>query len=233
MNWINKNQITFCIDSSSHDVGVEILKGDRVLSVARKGVASFVSEIPPLITATLKEANIDPKQIDLYCALSGPGSWTGIRVGVTLVKSLAYAAKKPAIGIPAFALLAEQWRKRKTGNIAALVPARAGEVLFSVVDLDQPSFTPINQVRHCTHGTILNALQTRNISHGIWMSSFEVPEALWPLNLETVDPKEFPSGLMSSIANGYVRNGLNSNHHELHPDYFFPFPEPKLRVQSC
>ena len=52
-----------------------------------------------MVDEVLKKLNIDIEDIDLFVAVTGPGSFTGIRIGVTVVKALAMALNKPIVAV--------------------------------------------------------------------------------------------------------------------------------------
>lgn len=62
--------------------------------------------IIPSIEQALAEAGLEKRAIDLLVAGIGPGSYTGLRVGIATAKALAYALKKPAVGAASFDALA-------------------------------------------------------------------------------------------------------------------------------
>jgi len=85
------------------------------------------------IGALLKRSGLTPRDIDLFASASGPGSFTGVRVGLTAMKGLAAALDKPAIGISnlrAMAALAE-------GELRTpILDARRGEIFGAVYNAD-------------------------------------------------------------------------------------------------
>lgn len=72
--------------------------------------------------------------MDAYAVTRGPGSFTGLRIGVSTVKGLAEAAGRPIVGISALQTLAEQ-AAASTPLVCALIDARRGEVYFSTYRL--------------------------------------------------------------------------------------------------
>lgn len=53
----------------------------------------------PMVDAMLQNAEIAPESIDLYAVAAGPGSFTGLRIGVSAIKGMAWAADKPCVGV--------------------------------------------------------------------------------------------------------------------------------------
>jgi len=71
------------------------------------------------------------RDIDYFACGLGPGSFTGIRVGMSAIKGLAYALNKPVIGIPTLDILAENV-KDKDGYIAPVIDAKRG-LIYSCI----------------------------------------------------------------------------------------------------
>ena len=60
----------------------------------------------PAVEETLQRAGLSPAECDFFAAVTGPGSFTGIRIGMATIKALAYVCGKPAVGVTALELLA-------------------------------------------------------------------------------------------------------------------------------
>ncbi|HVY60044.1 MAG TPA: tRNA (adenosine(37)-N6)-threonylcarbamoyltransferase complex dimerization subunit type 1 TsaB, partial [Planctomycetota bacterium] len=60
----------------------------------------------PAIEAALARAGVEKAGIDLFVAGTGPGSYTGLRVGIATAKALAFALRRPAVGAASFDALA-------------------------------------------------------------------------------------------------------------------------------
>ena len=88
------------IESSGAAASVCILNGDAV--IAEFSVYSFThSEIlAHLIESMFKFTKLRPGDMDLVACSAGPGSFTGLRIGAALAKSIAYAIKKPVVSVP-------------------------------------------------------------------------------------------------------------------------------------
>lgn len=86
------------IDTATEKAGVCISQDEKVLAIetndAQKNHASFVQ---PAIHALLKNTGILISEIDAISVTAGPGSYTGLRVGMATAKGLAYALNKPLI----------------------------------------------------------------------------------------------------------------------------------------
>ena len=105
------------IDTSGYTNAVGVIEDDRILAdftfAAR---TDSLEKIVANIDFVLKKANLLLEDVQGFGVGLGPGSWTGIRIGVTVGKILAYSTNKPIAGVPTLEVLAYNAR-----NIPALV----------------------------------------------------------------------------------------------------------------
>ncbi len=95
------------IDSSSLTGSVALCHGDRLVAETLLNVRSTHSEkLLKQIDLLLQEANWTLAELDLLVAVTGPGSFTGLRIGVATVKGLAQVLDKPVVGISSLQMLA-------------------------------------------------------------------------------------------------------------------------------
>lgn len=80
-----------------------------------------------MIDGVMQAAKMTTADLDGFAVTVGPGSFTGLRIGISTVKGLAMALKKPVAGVSALAVLAEQFFG-VTEWICPLIDARKGEV---------------------------------------------------------------------------------------------------------
>lgn len=99
--------------------------GDPQLSQS----ASLLSDINDI----LEEAGASLPQVDLFACASGPGSFTGLRIGIATLKALAASLERPCVGIPTLQAIA--YAAGSSSATVSLLPAGRGEVfaqMFSV-----------------------------------------------------------------------------------------------------
>ena len=90
--------ITLFIDTSSSDVSIALVKDNNILSSITQNLPNQHSiYTTSYIDKVLKETSLEPKDIDKIMVVNGPGSFTGVRIGVTIAKVFAYILKKDII----------------------------------------------------------------------------------------------------------------------------------------
>ncbi len=95
------------IDTAARRGGVALAQGDRILASRRiEAPKGFGDTIYPLIEDLLQQAGVALADVELFAAASGPGSFTGVRVGLTAAKALGEALGRPAVGVSNLAAMA-------------------------------------------------------------------------------------------------------------------------------
>ena len=87
------------------------------------------------IDEVLKTAKVSKNQLEAIAISKGPGSYTGLRIGVSAAKGLCYALSLPLISVPTLEALAHQVENPK-GTIVAMLDARRMEVYSAIYDAD-------------------------------------------------------------------------------------------------
>lgn len=83
--------ISMFIDTSLPDVSIALIKDEKLLSKINNSIPGEHSVyVTKYVDDILKENNLSPKDVDEIIVVNGPGSFTGIRIGVTIAKMFAY-----------------------------------------------------------------------------------------------------------------------------------------------
>ena len=116
------------IDTSTDYLSLAVIKDGRVITKFHRRAAMRHSILlVPTIDKVLKKAKLKVRDMDCFAISIGPGSFTGLRIGVTVVKGLAYALKKPVIAVPTLDAIAMNAKKSK-GIICVVLDARTKKV---------------------------------------------------------------------------------------------------------
>lgn len=97
------------IESSRDTCLVVLSYQGNIIERIVQGARSHTENLLPFIGSVLQEAGIEPCEIDLFAFSAGPGSFTGIRLAASAMKTLAYTAKKPVIALSSLQLLAQSY----------------------------------------------------------------------------------------------------------------------------
>lgn len=125
--------ISLFIDTSSFNLLVYLLKDDKVINFCKlEKIKSHSTLVLPEIKRRLNEANIKINDIDNIYVVNGPGSFTGLRIGVTIAKIIGYTLNKRVIPISSLDLLATT--AFDTDYIIPVIDARRGYVYAGVYD---------------------------------------------------------------------------------------------------
>lgn len=151
------------IDTSSTVAAVAIIDNDKLLGeyiVNHKNTHS--QKLMPMIKELMDKLELTSANIDIFAVSSGPGSFTGLRIGAATIKALAYATDKPVVSVPTLDALAyniqgaEQlicpimdarnnqvytalyrWEKNRSVNITEYLGIPISELVQIIKDKDQ------------------------------------------------------------------------------------------------
>ena len=88
------------IDTSAKTASAAVCDGTRLLSIYTQNVGLTQSEtMLPMVDSILRDSKISVDDIDALACTTGPGSFTGVRIGVSVVKGLAFGKEKICIGV--------------------------------------------------------------------------------------------------------------------------------------
>ena len=132
--------VVLAVDTT-HEIGsLALAHGEALIEqVSLQAPGGFAHVIYGHLASLLERHGLEPDGIDCFAAASGPGSFTGVRVGLACIKGLAEACGKPALGISNLRAMARYGSHRLR---APVLDARRGEVYGAVYDSDDGLVTP-------------------------------------------------------------------------------------------
>ncbi len=126
--------LILALDSSAVAGSVALCDGERLLCEYTVNLGNTHSEtILPMIESILKLSGYTADDIDIFACSEGPGSFTGIRIGASTVKGLAFSTDKPCIGVSTLEALAYNL-SGFDGVICPVMNARRGQVYNALFD---------------------------------------------------------------------------------------------------
>ncbi len=147
------------IETSTVVCSVALSKGHALLdSIDMNDGMNHAALLAPTIERLLHSASIKPADLDAIAICSGPGSYTGLRVGSATAKALAYSLEKPLIAIPTLQALAQAvFDQHPEAEFALpMIDARRREVYTAIYNRSLEEILPVSSAilteEFFTHG---------------------------------------------------------------------------------
>lgn len=95
------------LDTATERCSVALLVGNTVYSRSEIAPRDHTKKVLPMVDEVLKEAGVTLQELDALAFGRGPGSFTGVRIGIGIAQGLAFGADLPMIGISTLAAMAQ------------------------------------------------------------------------------------------------------------------------------
>lgn len=129
---MDQDLILLSADTSSSRFSIALLKGYRLIDgFESKPFNRHSSDLLPEIEKLLSKNSYLLKDMDAFCVGLGPGSFTGLRVGLTITRGMALALNKPIVGIPSIDGLAYNLFGQK-GKLCPIIDAKQNKVYVRI-----------------------------------------------------------------------------------------------------
>ncbi len=124
------------IETSSKNCSVSISKNGKLESFVEKCSDNYThsENLHNFISETLKKAKLKPDALDAIAVGKGPGSYTGLRIGISAAKGLCFALNIPLISINSLQILSEKYEANSDEIIFPMFDARRSEVYTMVMN---------------------------------------------------------------------------------------------------
>ncbi|WP_042225421.1 tRNA (adenosine(37)-N6)-threonylcarbamoyltransferase complex dimerization subunit type 1 TsaB [Oceanobacillus manasiensis] len=122
------------IDTSNQVLGVAVVRDQQILGEIKTNLSKNHSvRLMPAIDQLMRDVSMTPQELDQIFVAKGPGSYTGVRIGLATAKSMAWALDIPVVGVSSLEALAYQGRFFN-GYICPFFDARRGLVFSGVYE---------------------------------------------------------------------------------------------------
>jgi tRNA threonylcarbamoyladenosine biosynthesis protein TsaB len=146
--------LILAIETATRAGSVAVAKGrDVVSSGVGDATVSHSANLIELIDQVLHDAGAKLSDINLFAAAVGPGSFTGLRIGLATVKALASCTGRRVSGVSTLAAIAHA--SGITGEVVSLLPAGRGEVFAQRFATGQGIVEAVDSAAHLSPGTLL------------------------------------------------------------------------------
>ena len=129
--------ITLALDTSTRSGGCAVLRGDDLLAdVPGNASRTHAERLPGDLMEVLERAGLALRDVDVFAVATGPGSFTGLRVGIATMQGLALAGHRPLVGMSVLDALARVAAGADAASVrvATWVDAWRGEVYAALYD---------------------------------------------------------------------------------------------------
>ncbi|MEN0658345.1 tRNA (adenosine(37)-N6)-threonylcarbamoyltransferase complex dimerization subunit type 1 TsaB [Caldifermentibacillus hisashii] len=122
------------IDTSTNVLGVGIASNEKIIGEYITNIKrNHSTRVLPAIDFLLKDCGMDIKEINKIIVANGPGSYTGLRIGLTIGKTLAWTLNIPIVGVSSLKLMAASARYFD-GYISPVMDARRGNIFTGLYE---------------------------------------------------------------------------------------------------
>ena len=147
------------VDTSSTVATAAIVDDDKlVCECVLNNKLTHSQTIMPIIDECFKKSELTPNDIDLFAVAEGPGSFTGLRIGVTTVKGLAHAVNKPVVGVNTLEAMAYNLPFCPY-VICPIMDARRAQVYNAVYKIENGELAAIKEPRALSLEELLSELE--------------------------------------------------------------------------
>ena len=127
--------IILAVDTTTFAGSVALLEKTKLLAEVNIDSPSTYSErLLPAVDFILKTNGMNIKDMDGFALAAGPGSFTGIRIGLSTVKSFSYASGKPVAAVSTLKALAWKLRHPQNHLLCPLLDAKKGEIYAALFE---------------------------------------------------------------------------------------------------
>ncbi len=140
------------LDTSTEACSIALAEGSELLEAHSVPGRGHAGRVLTDIESLLEQAGWKPRDLDLVACGCGPGSFTGVRIGVAAAQAIAFGADAPALGISTLQILAQGI---DAARVVAALDARMGQVYVGAFERDADELMqPVDAIEVCDPATV-------------------------------------------------------------------------------
>jgi len=148
--------IVLAVDTSTLHAGATLWRDGTVVAERQRIVTTHSEALLAMIDEAFVAASVAPADVDAVACGAGPGSFTGLRIGLATCKGLCFALGKPLVMVSSLAAMAA---RAPDGRVCATLDAFKGEVYAALYDVRAGVPTLVGDVRVLPPGALLPQLE--------------------------------------------------------------------------
>jgi tRNA threonylcarbamoyladenosine biosynthesis protein TsaB len=210
------------IETSTKTGSVAVVSEDAVIAQYSLNIEVTHSErLMATVDRVLKDIGVSMSQIDGFAVAIGPGSFTGLRIGLSTVKGLALATDKPVAAVPTLKALA--WNLPYSAYpICPLLDARKNEVYAALYAFDGPAFKQVLPERVVALSLLAEQIKGKTVftGEGAHLYRAELVKAFGNAALFAPHSTVLPSAAaVAELGLAMIKNGEQADTDSLTPMY--------------
>ena len=226
--------LILAIETATRAGSVVLTRGAEILSFASGDAsASHSTDLIETVAGILKSARVNLSEVDLFAAAVGPGSFTGLRIGLATIKSFAVCTGRSCAGVSTLAAIAHA--AGSSEHTVSLLPAGRGELFAQLFSVSDGQVRELDTAAHLSPRAILEKygearklmwagegakLHTETLrvwakAHNIWFDVANPDRTAWSL----APPTDQLAISIAALALNAYRNGNIVSPNELRAVY--------------
>ena len=150
----NPEPMILAIETATRAGNVALTRGAEILSSASgDAAASHSTDLIQTVESVLKSGGAKLSEVDLFAAALGPGSFTGLRIGLATIKSFAVCTGRSCAGVSTLAAIAHA--AGASERTVSLLPAGRGELFAQMFSVDDAQVRELDSAAHLSPDAIL------------------------------------------------------------------------------
>lgn len=145
--------IVLGLDTATSTASIAVLRDGAVIASTTRNTHRRTADVLVAVDEACRSAGITPQQIDAVAIGAGPGSFTGLRIGMATAKGIAFALGKPVWAVSSLAALA--LAAPADGTVVAILDARKGEIFVGTFRKAGATVEPIDAERVIVPGALV------------------------------------------------------------------------------
>lgn len=199
------------IDTTLGACSVALLKDGEVRAEQKEVRArGHVERLLPMADEVLKSAGCDPQELDYIAVTKGPGTFAGVRIGLSAAKGMALALDIPIVAITSLEALAFEYaynNENYSGNIMVAIDARRGEFYMQEFAVLNGCVDPINEAEAVRFEAVTDKLSDK-VSVMIGSGTVLLKEIFEAGDIDMLDQYVNPTATMIGLMAFQVSSGF-------------------------
>ncbi len=156
----NETPLILSLETATRAGSIAISRGETMLAAqAGDASTSHSAHLLESVRHVLEESNVTLKDVDIFAASIGPGSFTGLRIGLATVKAFAATMRRLCVGVPTLYAIAHAAGESK--RTLALLPAGRGEVFAQLLSVERSGdVQPLDSPTHIAPHKLLEKVKS-------------------------------------------------------------------------